>query len=58
MAPTLSLAPLLELFDRGEFDLVALGRVLLSDPAWTTKLRERRLSEIRAYDAADGSRLT
>lgn len=58
LAPTLSLAPLLELFERGEFDLVALGRVLLSDPAWTTKLRERRLSEIRPFDAADGSRLT
>ncbi|OHV33901.1 12-oxophytodienoate reductase [Pseudofrankia sp. EUN1h] len=56
--PTMSLAPLLELFDRGEFDLVALGRVLLSDPAWTTKLRDGRLSEIRAYDQADGSRLT
>jgi len=57
-AVTLSLAPLLELFERGEFDLVALGRALLSDPAWTAKLREGRLSEIRAYDAADGSRLT
>nr|WP_232425064.1 NADH:flavin oxidoreductase [Pseudofrankia inefficax] len=58
LAPTLSLAPLLELFHRGEFDLVALARVLLSDPAWTTKLRERRLAEIRAYDAADTARLT
>ncbi|MBL7488506.1 NADH:flavin oxidoreductase [Frankia sp. AgB1.9] len=58
LAPTLSLAPLLELFHRGEFDLVALARVLLSDPAWTTKLRERRLAEIQAYDAADTARLT
>ncbi|MBL7502649.1 NADH:flavin oxidoreductase [Frankia sp. CNm7] len=57
-AATLSLAPLMELFDRGEFDLVALGRALLSEPAWPTKLRDRDLSGIRAYDKADGTRLT
>jgi len=55
---TLSLAPLLELFERGEFDLVALGRALLSEPAWSTKVRERRLADIRPYDPADGARLT
>ncbi|WP_241832224.1 hypothetical protein [Pseudofrankia sp. EUN1h] len=42
----------------GESDLVALGRALLSDPAWTSKLRDRRLAEIRPYDQADGTRLT
>ncbi|GID68360.1 oxidoreductase [Actinoplanes cyaneus] len=56
-APTLSLAPLLELFERGEFDLVALGRALLSEPAWPTKVREGRLDEIRPYDKADEGRL-
>ncbi|SNQ47758.1 NADH:flavin oxidoreductase/NADH oxidase [Frankia canadensis] len=55
---TLSLAPLLDLFAGGELDLVALGRVLLSDPAWTTKLREHRLADILPYDAADTTRLT
>jgi 2,4-dienoyl-CoA reductase-like NADH-dependent reductase (Old Yellow Enzyme family) len=57
-APTLSVAPLLELFERGEFDLVALGRALLSDPAWPTKLRDGRLTEIRPYDKTDENRLT
>jgi 2,4-dienoyl-CoA reductase-like NADH-dependent reductase (Old Yellow Enzyme family) len=57
-APSLSLAPLMELFARGEFDLVGLGRVLLSEPAWTTKLRDRRLAEIRPYNKADETRLT
>ncbi|MCK9899165.1 NADH:flavin oxidoreductase [Frankia sp. Cpl3] len=57
-APSLSLAPLLDLFDRGEFDLVGLGRALLSEPAWTTKLRDRRLTEIRPYTRADDTRLT
>ncbi len=58
LASTLSLAPLVELFDRGEFDLVALGRALLSEPAWPTKLRDGRLDEIRGYDKADEGRLT
>ncbi|MEF2976121.1 NADH:flavin oxidoreductase [Subtercola sp. YIM 133946] len=47
--PTLSMAPLVELFERGEFDLVALGRSVLSDPEFTRKLRENRLADIRAY---------
>jgi 2,4-dienoyl-CoA reductase-like NADH-dependent reductase (Old Yellow Enzyme family) len=54
----LSLAPLLDLFARGEFDLIALGRALLSDPAWPTKVRDGRLAEIRYYDKGDEARLT
>ncbi|WP_043511160.1 MULTISPECIES: NADH:flavin oxidoreductase [unclassified Actinoplanes] len=57
-APTLSVAPLLELFERGEFDLVGLGRALLSEPAWPTKLRAGRLADIRPYDKADEARLS
>jgi 2,4-dienoyl-CoA reductase-like NADH-dependent reductase (Old Yellow Enzyme family) len=49
----LGLAPLLELFERGEFDLVALGRAILSEPQWPTKLRANRLDDIRPYDKAD-----
>jgi len=37
---------------REEFDLVAVGRVLLQDPAWVEKVREGRHAEIRAFDAA------
>jgi 2,4-dienoyl-CoA reductase-like NADH-dependent reductase (Old Yellow Enzyme family) len=36
----------------------ALGRALLSDPAWPTKLRDGRLTEIRPYDKTDENRLT
>ncbi|WP_374615875.1 NADH:flavin oxidoreductase [Frankia sp. AgKG'84/4] len=57
VAPT-SLEPLVDLFDRGEFDLIALGRALLSDPAWTTKVRDGRLAEIRPYAKEDETRLT
>ncbi len=30
---------LMERFERGEFDLVAVGRALLNEPRWTEKLR-------------------
>lgn len=53
----LSLAPLLDLFERREFDLVALGRAVLSDPDWTTKVRTGRLDEIRPYDKAHEAQL-
>lgn len=48
-AASLSLAPLIELFEAGEFDLVAVGRALLSEPAWPDKLRSGSLDSIRPY---------
>ncbi|WP_028708072.1 NADH:flavin oxidoreductase [Propionicicella superfundia] len=58
VASSLSIAPLLELFDRGEFDLVALGRAVLSEPEWPAKLRERRLREIRPYEKSHETELS
>lgn len=55
--PSLSLARLVELFERGEFDLVALGRAVLSEPAWTSKLRDGRLGQIRLYTKDDEQHL-
>ena len=40
---------LLDRLDREEFDLVAVGRALLADPAWANKLREGRESEIVSF---------
>jgi 2,4-dienoyl-CoA reductase-like NADH-dependent reductase (Old Yellow Enzyme family) len=34
---------------RGEFDLVAVGRVLLSDPAWAAKIRDGRAHELLPF---------
>ncbi|HEX3962099.1 MAG TPA: 12-oxophytodienoate reductase [Trebonia sp.] len=48
--PTLSLAPLVDLLDRGEFDLIAAGRAVLADPQWGAKVAAGRLPEIRPYD--------
>lgn len=44
-----SLEELVRRFDRGDFDLVALGRVLLADPAWLSKVREGRYDALRPY---------
>ena len=54
---TLSLARLVQLFEAGEFDLVALGRAVLSEPQWATKVRDGRAGEIRPYDKADEASL-
>jgi 2,4-dienoyl-CoA reductase-like NADH-dependent reductase (Old Yellow Enzyme family) len=44
-----TLAPLVERLQRGEFDLVAVGRALLTDPEWMHKLREGRLDELQGF---------
>ncbi len=38
--------------DRGEFDLVAVGRAILQDPEWVLKVKAGKFSELRDYDAA------
>ena len=46
---SLSLAPLLDLYERGEFDLVGLGRAVLADPYWVKKVAAGDLDGIRPY---------
>jgi 2,4-dienoyl-CoA reductase-like NADH-dependent reductase (Old Yellow Enzyme family) len=41
----------IERLDRGEFDLVAVGRALLQDPDWVVKVKAGRYEELRDYDA-------
>ena len=38
-----------ERLDRGEFDLVVVGRALLADPDWPNKVRDRRFGELTSY---------
>lgn len=40
---------LAEQFDRGEFDVIALGRALLGDPAWVAKATAGRADTITPY---------
>ncbi len=44
-----SLEELTRRFDRGDFDLVAVGRPLLSDPYWAEKIKEGRLDELKGF---------
>lgn len=37
--------------DRGEFDLVAVGRALLHDPEWAAKIRDGREADLTDYKA-------
>jgi 2,4-dienoyl-CoA reductase-like NADH-dependent reductase (Old Yellow Enzyme family) len=55
---SLTLAPLVDLLTRGEFDLVALGRAVLADPYWGAKVAEGRLAEVRPYDKSADAQLT
>ncbi|GAB2696908.1 NADH:flavin oxidoreductase [Mucilaginibacter koreensis] len=44
-----SLDELTRRMDRGDFDLVAVGRPLLSDPNWVKKIQEHRLDELKGF---------
>jgi 2,4-dienoyl-CoA reductase-like NADH-dependent reductase (Old Yellow Enzyme family) len=47
-----SLDGLVARMERGEFDLIAVGRALLSDPGWVEKVRHARIDELRDFDPA------
>jgi 2,4-dienoyl-CoA reductase-like NADH-dependent reductase (Old Yellow Enzyme family) len=44
-----SLDELTRRMDRGDFDLVAVGRPLLSDPSWVKKIKENRTAELKGF---------
>jgi 2,4-dienoyl-CoA reductase-like NADH-dependent reductase (Old Yellow Enzyme family) len=48
-----SLDRLVEQFEAGEFDVVAIGRALLADPAWVNRLRDGDLDGFNGYNAED-----
>ena len=45
-------AELMRRFERGDFDLVAVGRAILQDPMWVRKVKEGRISELKDFDKA------
>lgn len=51
-AGTADIEELLVRLENEEFDLVAIGRALLVDPAWAAKIREGRLDELIPFNAA------
>lgn len=44
-----SLEELLRRMDRGDFDLVAVGRPLLADAKWVQKIRDERNAELKGF---------
>nr|WP_070959036.1 NADH:flavin oxidoreductase [Hyphomonas sp. Mor2] len=48
---TRPISDVIERLDRGEFDLVAVGRALLQDPFWAQKIKDGRVDELDDYDA-------
>jgi 2,4-dienoyl-CoA reductase-like NADH-dependent reductase (Old Yellow Enzyme family) len=47
-----SLDELLRRLDRGDFDLVAVGRALINDPQWALKIRDGRHDELLDFSPA------
>jgi 2,4-dienoyl-CoA reductase-like NADH-dependent reductase (Old Yellow Enzyme family) len=40
------------MMERGDFDLVAIGRAMIVNPDWANKVRAGRLSELKNYEPA------
>jgi 2,4-dienoyl-CoA reductase-like NADH-dependent reductase (Old Yellow Enzyme family) len=43
---------LIEMMERGDFDLIAVGRALIANPDWANKVRAGKLNELIAYSPA------
>jgi 2,4-dienoyl-CoA reductase-like NADH-dependent reductase (Old Yellow Enzyme family) len=46
---TRSIDDLIERMDKGEFDLVAVGRALLQDPQWANKIKAQDMDKLETY---------
>lgn len=44
---------LLERMEKDEFDMIAVGRALITDPDWLLKIKEGRLEELKPFDRRD-----
>lgn len=49
---TADMTEMLRRYERGDFDLVAVGRALLQDPEWVKKVKAQKFSELKTFDAA------
>ncbi|KGI78254.1 NADH:flavin oxidoreductase [Oleiagrimonas soli] len=53
-----TLDALIDRLGRDEFDLIAVGRALLSDPQWPTKVRQGRIEELIPFNKASFASLS
>lgn len=56
-AQTQNIDELVRRFDRGDFDLVAVGRSLLQDPEWVQKVKAGHFDKVSAFEAASLQKL-
>lgn len=52
-AETASLEQLLDRMDKQEFDLVAVGRALITNPDWVNKVQQDQADELKAFTKED-----
>jgi 2,4-dienoyl-CoA reductase-like NADH-dependent reductase (Old Yellow Enzyme family) len=50
---TSRIGDLVRRFERGDFDLISIGRSLIGDPDWVAKMRDGRGAEIRPFRRTD-----
>ena len=48
-AQTAGIDRLIEMMERGDFDLVAIGRAMIVNPDWANKVRDSRFSDLKDY---------
>jgi 2,4-dienoyl-CoA reductase-like NADH-dependent reductase (Old Yellow Enzyme family) len=48
-----SFVEMLRRFNRGDFDLISVGRGMIGDPEWVRKVREGAIAQIRPFTRAD-----
>ena len=56
-AAIMGIDELLARLDRGEFDLVAIGRSLIANPSWARQIRNGELSELRPFNRSELAQL-
>lgn len=49
---SVGLAPLIDRMERNEFDLIAVGRALISEADWVTKIRNGDTANLKGFDAS------
>lgn len=54
---TSSMAELLRRYDRGDFDLVAIGRTILQDPQWVKKVKAQQFDQLKPFEVSSMGKL-
>jgi 2,4-dienoyl-CoA reductase-like NADH-dependent reductase (Old Yellow Enzyme family) len=56
-AAIMGIDELLERIERGEFDLVAIGRSLIANPSWPVKIRNGALGQLKPFNRSELAQL-